>query len=483
MKMDPIINKVARFFEAKGREAYLVGGHVRDRSGIKNRDRSGIGFENVPIDLDFAVEKDAVSLAREFADKEKGSFVLLDEPHGTARVVFSNKKGQLQLDFADFRGKDIEEDLRGRDFTINSMAMKLGERRFIIDPLGGLKDIKRKLIRASSERAFLDDPARIMRAFAFKARFGFKIDKKTLELIKKQKVLIRNASIERVRDELFKILDSKNSYAVIKELDELGILSILFPEIDPLRKVYQGPYHHLDVWNHSLETLKQFEKLALELKRKRVSLWGTSLFPYFAQEYVSGRTRLDILKLAALFHDLGKPEVKKEAEGKIMFWGHDLVGSRIAQGISERMKLSTKETSALINMVRNHLRPGYLAEMEEITRHAIFKFSRDCADEAVAVLILSIADRRATLGEPITKKIVAHHEKVSFEITRELFTKKKEYHPPKLLTGNEIMQALDIKEGPRVGEILKKIEEAQVDKLVKTKLDAIEFAKKMHRSR
>lgn len=462
--MNPIINKVAKFFKSKGSEIYLVGGYVRDKGGI---------------DIDFAVKRDAVSLAREFADKEGGSFVLLDEPHGTARVVFANKKGQLQLDFADFRGKDIEEDLRLRDFTINSMAIRLGTKKLpasIFDPLGGLKDIKKKLIRASSGRAFVDDPVRIMRAFAFKARFNFRIEPKTLELIKKEKHLIKDASVERIRDELFKILASGNSFAIVKELDELGILEMLFPEILLLKKVYQGPYHHLDVWDHSLETLKQFERLVKELKRKKM------FKDYFAEVYAGGRTRLDILKLAALFHDLGKPEVKKEADGKIMFWGHDLVGSKITQKITEGLKLSTKEVSAITNIVRNHLRPGYLAEMEKITKHAIFKFSRDCADEAIAVLILSIADRRATLGEPITKKIVAHHEKVSFKITRELFTKKKEYHPPKLITGNEIMQELNIKEGPRVGEILKKIEEAQVDGIVKAKVDAIEFAKKMHRS-
>jgi len=254
-------------FARSGRvKLYLVGGALRDLL---------LGRSKENPDFDFCLKRGAISFGRRLAHKLRAGFVVLDEDHAACRLVKKIGGRIYTFDFTDFRDKTIEKDLLRRDFTINSVAVELKDvftkgdlGNVLIDPLGGRGDLKRGIIRVCGKASFKEDPLRILRAFSFSCTLGFSLGKETLALARKYKGLISKVSSERIREELFKIFDSPASYPCFVELDKLKILEIIFPEIKPMRGIGQGPYHHLDVWQHTLETLNQFESLLPAAKRR-----------------------------------------------------------------------------------------------------------------------------------------------------------------------------------------------------------------------
>jgi len=228
---------------------YLVGGAVRDAVlGIVSRD------------LDFACPK-GIKLAKKVADGLKAAFFPLDETFDTARVISQLPDGSRDsLDFAGFRGETLEADLRGRDFTINAVAMDMrsGE---IIDPLGGIRDIREKSIKVCSEDAFITDPVRILRAVRLAAGLGFTISPDTRNLMKTAVSLLPKVSPERQRDEFFKILSGPKPDMSIRALELLGVLPAFLPELDSLKGVEQTAPHVHDVWVHTLAVLRHLENI------------------------------------------------------------------------------------------------------------------------------------------------------------------------------------------------------------------------------
>ena len=181
----------------KRTKVYLVGGAVRD--AILHQESN---------DLDFAVEKDALKIARKVANALEGAYYRMDEEHETGRVILKQAGGaRFILDFAVFRQPDLEDDLRGRDFTINAMAVDLRSPQELLDPLGGLNDLFNKQLRACSSSAFSDDPVRILRAIRFAAKLNLKMTPETRGWLKDSTGEMTKPSEERIRDELFKILD------------------------------------------------------------------------------------------------------------------------------------------------------------------------------------------------------------------------------------------------------------------------------------
>ena len=264
LKNYPQIQIIQSIAKKKSVAVFLVGGFLRDF------------FLGRPcLDFDFAVEKDAVKLARLFAKRIRGAFVLLDEEHGCARVAKKEKGVLRTFDFADFRAPSFPKDLLHRDFTINTFSLDIVSlssstkvEDALMDIRKGRGDLKAKRIRMVSHKAFREDPLRLLRAFSLRAMLGFTIEKETLNRIKKDKDLIRDVSAERVRDELFKILKSENAAVNLHEMDRIGLLEKVLPQIAVMYGVKQGTYHHLDVWPHSLEAVAQFEKLLEALKQE-----------------------------------------------------------------------------------------------------------------------------------------------------------------------------------------------------------------------
>ena len=444
---------------------YLVGGALRD--SVLNRPC---------CDFDFAVSKNALKVARQFADQIKGSYVLLDKEHGCARVVKKGDKQIFTYDFADFRDKTLKGDLAKRDFTINTLCVPIEDRRggalcLPYDYYGAQKDIQTKKIKMVSTRGFKDDPLRVVRAFSHKALLGFSIDKKTLAQIKKDLHLLRNISYERIREELFKILSSECAAENLKAMDGIGLLEQIIPQVSVMFNVTQGTYHHLDVWPHSLETVVQLEGVFKEVKD------DADIQKYLNEDLGGGHRRFAVMKLAALLHDIGKPDTKKIEDGKTSFHSHERVGKIIVRKIGKMLKISTKERYALEDMVYWHLRPGYLSNFKNPSRRSIFRYFRDTQDEALSVLLLSLADQRSTRGPMTTEEDQRHHENIVKSLVKQYIEEQKKEPFVRLIDGNDLIRRLKLKPSPLFGKILHEVEEKQVLGKIKTKAEALELAR------
>ncbi len=464
-----ILKAVSDFAGKKGVELYIVGGYLRDI--ILKREK-----ENP--DIDFCLKKDAISFGRMLSKVVKAGFVVLDKEHGCCRLVKRIKDKLYTLDFTDFRGKDLEDDLLHRDFAINSFAVELGEavkrgnfKDIFIDPYGGLKDIKAKAIRIVHKGNFDEDPLRILRAFSLACIFNFKIEANTLKLAKLKKDKLSTVSQERIRDEFFKILDTVVAFDYLRMMDDLGILKLIMPEIEIMRGVKQGPYHHLDVLKHSFETVRQLEIIIQEYKR------NNDVKGYLNKVISAPRKRQALIKLGAFLHDIGKPQTMRRMKGKTIFHGHERQGAYIAKIIAKRLKLSNDELDSLNKMVFWHLRPGYMADSEDLSQRAKFRFARDTAGESISVLLLSLADQRATRGPLTSDESRLQHETVVSGLIKEYFKKQKEKKLPRLLNGDDIIKKFRLMPGPLIGKILSEVEEGQAAGEVKNKTEALAVAK------
>lgn len=185
------------------------------------------------------------------------------------------------------------------------------------------------------------------------------------------------------------------------------------------------------------------------------------------------------MKLAALLHDIGKPDALRRKDGKIIFHGHERKGADISRDIIKRLKLSNDEMDALLKMVLWHLRPGYLGDQEEVTPRASFRYFRDTASEAVSTLLLSIADQRSTRGRLTTRQSRAQHERIVFGLIREYFRRKKQKPLVRLINGHDLIKKFKLEPSPRIGEILSEVDELQAIGRIKNKRQAMEVAGKM----
>ena len=470
-----VLTPIYNFAKAKKVKLYLVGGALRDL--ILDR-------ANENPDFDFCLKSGALKFAAKLAKELRCAFIVLDEDHAACRLVKKINQKIYTFDFSDFRAATLEKDLLHRDFTINSMALGLGDvfghqdlSALIIDPYFGRADLKTKVIKVTGSGSFKEDPLRILRAFSFSCTLGFSIDKKTLSLAKKEKNKISGVSSERIREELFKILDSSMAYTCLVSLDKLKILEIIFPEIKPLRRIGQGPYHHLDVWQHTLETLSQFELIIKGGKN------NPAIDDYLQEEVAGLRKRSSLLKLACILHDIGKPKALRRKKGKIIFHGHERIGLGLTRIISRRLKLANDEGRILERIVLWHLRPGYLANNPHPTARAIFRYFRDTGNEALAVLLLSLADQRATKGPQTTAFSRLRHEKTVKSLIRKLLKQKDEKKLARFLNGNDLMKKFKLPASPLIGELLTDLEEAQAIGKIKNKLEAWQLAAKLIKSR
>ncbi len=449
---------------------HLVGGFCRDQL-----------LGRPCLDFDFAVAQDAILFARKFSRRIRGAFVLLDEENGCARVVKRRPDGKNETyDFADFRGKGIRQDVRQRDFTINTLSCPVNDLRpadglkdVLQDFCQGQKDLKARRIRMAASRAFCQDPLRLLRAFSLQAQLNFRIDPATLRQIKRDLRLIRTTSPERIRDEMFKILETPAAGRNIIALDKIGLLEQIIPQISVMYRVKQGGYHHLKVWPHSLETLIQLERIVQDLAD------DAELAAYLREPISGGRSRLALMKLAAILHDIGKPETYKKEGEKISFHGHERVGAAIVKQIAVDLKLSTQERFALQGIVLWHLRPGYLSNFQSPSRRAVFRYFRDTRAEAAAIATLSLADQAATRGPMTTKKDQAHHEKICRRLIKEYFAEQKAQPFVRLINGDDLIRELKLKPSPVFARILTEVEELQADGTLKDKAAALALAKKI----
>ena len=452
-------------------------------------------------DWDFAVERDAVGLARAVADALEGAYFPLDEERDTARVVLRNRRGRrVELDFAGLRGETLLDDLRGRDFTINAMAV--GPEGELIDPLGGLGDLQARLVRAIGPTSFEDDPLRMLRAVRLAAELEMRLEAKTAAWIIQRADSLPEASPERIRDEFVRILATPSPAEHVHMLDELRLLSQVIPEVEPLKEQPQSPPHRFDVWWHTLLVIDAtaglldvvwgrppFPRLYADASEQA---WGEvrdllepfvpSLKRHLSVRLRGGRRRATLLVMAALCHDLGKPlTCTEDEEGHLHFYNHEREGARITVRRMRHLRFSQAEVKRVSTMVRAHLRPGHLARVRgAVTRRAIYRFFRDLGSVGVEVCLLSLADHLATWGPNLEADRWARRREVVRLLLSHYFERHEEtIAPTPLVDGRELMEDLGIEEGPLVGRLLEAIREAQASGEVRTREEALALARRL----
>ena len=478
----------ARLLRSQDVPGYLVGGCLRDRL---------LGREI--RDIDVAVAADALIMARSLADALGATLVPLDADPAAARIVLP---GGVYLDLATLQKGDIRGDLLRRDFTVDALALELnaaalewllgrgdaeatGVASLLIDVTGGLNDLRAEVLRVVREEAFAQDPLRLLRAVRLRAELGFALDPATQMLIRRDAALIAESSAERIRDEVTRLLVLPGGMENLALLDDLGLLEYTFPEVVALQGVAQPPEHAWDVFWHSLHTLDELERVAGLLGSGTPEAGDLApadditrhVAAYLAEVLPGGRSRLVMAKLAALLHDVAKPACRTvEADGRIRFFGHAGVGAELAAAILERLRFSTREVSFVRCLVANHMRPAQLADTE-LTGRAIYRFFRDTATAGVATLLLSLADHRATRGPNLIGQDWLHHLTVTRRIMEAYYEAPPiQVKPARLVSGDDLMQALSIPPGPAVGRLLELIREAQASGEVRTREEALTLA-------
>ena len=436
-------------------EGYLVGGSIRDLF-TKNC---------VFCDRDISI-KGAENFARKIANKWDGTFIELDSENKIYRVVLPDKINFL--DISELQGNNIEEDLKRRDFTINAIAYDLANDKFV-DVTGGLKDLKNKVLRHIDDKNFEDDPLRILRAFRFNAVTGFKMTIELENALKKYLPLALNPAKERINYEIMKLFGGDFASGALLKMDEFGLLEKIFPCVTEMKKVPPNTHHHLDLFHHVVETVRQIEILYNKISG-------------FEKEHLDaidfgGFPRINHLKLAGFLHDIGKFSTWTiEEGGRHRFIKHDDVGSKMVVPLLRDLKFSKKQIEYISCMIKNHIYPSNVIVAPSLNEKVMMRYVRKMGDNVVDNIILAKADRLSARGVDITEEIVNTNICGLDKLLDFYLSKKDTLAPlPKLIDGREIMEFLNIKPSPKLGEIINAVNEAQLNGDILTHEDAVRF--------
>ncbi|MCS7185797.1 MAG: HD domain-containing protein [Armatimonadetes bacterium] len=464
-----VIRAAAEVAQAHRCYIYLVGGFVRDFL---------LGRES--WDLDFAVTADPIIFGEEVAKRLGARFVPLHFEPSTGRIVrWDDEVPEATADFTEFKG-NLREDASLRDFTCNALfvdAVELARKGTapVLDPLNGFAHLESRLLVLSSRRVLRDDPLRILRAFRFSATLDFKIPPETKEAIAASAPLLLNAAPERVLMEWAWILQTPSAHEQLVCMDELGVLTILLPELVKLKEIPAAGYHHLDGFNHTLEAVKMVEKaIAGETEDEGLNEMLKRVQWAFQTRFGHKRYGIWVVKFATLLHDIAKPQTMTvDEEGDLHFYGHEKIGGSMAERICDRFKLSRREKETVVTLVRSHMRPVGLAGARQLTDKALRRFWRDLGElTGIYCVALSAADLMATRGLEMTQEQRERHYTVLRKLLETYFTIKEAKERIRLITGDEIIERYKIRPSPLVGKALRLIEEAVLDGRVTTKDDA-----------
>lgn len=429
------VNEVLKNFTKFGFEIYVVGGAVRD-----------LLMGKIVYDWDFTTNATPDEILKIYKDG------FYDNIFGTVGLSVDNFDKPFEITtyrkeygYSDNRrpdkvswGKTLEEDLKRRDFTVNAMAIDKDLK--IIDIYDGQKDIKNKLIRAVGDpnERFSEDALRMMRAVRIAGELNFEIEEKTFEAIKLNANLINKIAKERVKQELFKILKSDNSYKGIVKFKESGLMDQILPELVKCFGIEQKSpqrHHIYDVGEHLLVSLKEC------------------------------KSKDPVVRFATLIHDIGKPQTYKKLEtGVITFYNHEVVSTKIAINIADRLKFSTKEKNKFVTLVRFH----QFTVDEHQTDSAIRRFIKNIGIENINdMLSLRVADRLGG-GASETSWRLEEFKKRLVEVQKQPFSIKD-----LKISGIDVMKKLNIEPSPKVGEILESLFNEVVNKKIDNKKEIL----------
>jgi len=469
--MSRLISILRRWLEPLGAglpAAYLVGGAVRDHL---------LGREAKDVDL-MCAEPQALAHALESVH-DAALVPFLNKPDLPCLRVVNRADTEDFIDLVPIHGSGVADDLSHRDFTINAMAIQVGAGGALgelIDPLGGRRDLRGRLIRTTGPDAMTSDPLRVIRAARFSAELGFEIEAATRRLMTDAADRVAAVAAERIVRELFLTLNQPSSAPLVRVLDGTGALPAIFPEIVPMRRCSQNEHHQLNVWDHSLEALEKLEGLLASLPDPFEPVAG----PLHAN--LERENRLSILKLATLFHDAGKPESRAVSPetGRITFHGHDAAGSRIAERIAARLKLSVRDQELFRRLVGDHMHIIGLSG-RGVRPGTILRWFRRLGEDMVLLLLLEMADVMATAGPASSDVERARQLGWCRETIRLYYTEIKGRLERRPLIGGRDLMAIGIPPGPEMGKIIEAVRAAQDERVVQNRDEALALAAKLTR--
>jgi poly(A) polymerase len=433
----PVIREIGMLADARGVEAYVVGGYVRDAL-----------LGKVVNDIDVLVVGSGIEFAKAVAEKFGKHKVVFYEKFGTAMMTLQECKiefvGARKESYArDSRNPIVEtgtlyDDLSRRDFTVNALAAGINASSWgvVTDHFKGLDDLALGVLRTPLDplATFDDDPLRIMRAVRFASKLGFTIAQDTLNAIPAMAGRLSIISQERITDEFMKIMASPKPSVGLRLLHDTGILRIIFPEVADLAGVDQRKdFHHKDVFLHTCIVVDNVASVSENL----------------------------FLRFAALLHDIAKPKTKKFFEGVgWTFHGHEELGARMVKHIFRRFKLPMDELPYVEKLVRLHLRPIALVD-DGVTDSAVRRLLFDAGETIDDLMALCRAD--ITSKNPkLVVKYTDNYDRVLDKMKEvEEKDRMRAFQPP--VRGEEIMAVCQIPPGKLVGILKSKIENAILD--------------------
>jgi poly(A) polymerase len=462
LKSDKTISIIKKAAQKTGAEIYIIGGILRD-----------IALDQKSMDYDFVVFGDLNAFTGKLSELLKRPLIRIgSKGKEVVRII----KNTAAYDFTQSKGATISDDIKRRDFTMNALAYSLKSDE-VIDILAAVDDIDKNIIRMVSVGAFDDDPLRMMRAFRFQAELKFDIEEATLKKIAEKKHLIKLIAGERIREELFKILDQKDSYETVRAMSDCGILYEVFVELKDSIGCEQNEYHHLDVMEHTLLAYKYLEDIIERLE---------DYFPALKDdlnEFLFHTGSVTLLKYALLLHDVAKPHTRAKGEnGRVHFYSHCEVGEKIADEINKRLRLSNKSSEFVCKIIRRHLGiVPFLRMMDEggANKKSILRYFMRLGKSGVYVIIHNLADLMASRGIKRASKSevikVIDLSNIMLDVYFNEFMVRIKYPP--LINGRYLIEEFGLTPSPFFKDILDAVYKKQIDGEIKTVKEAASFVK------
>ena len=448
-----------------GEQAWLVGGVVRDRLLDRPTD-----------DVDVALDGDPRAAAKRIARATRGAHFQLSGAFGAWRVV--GRAHDWHVDLVPLRDGDIRADLAGRDFTINAMAEPLdgGE---TIDPHGGREDLEARRLRMVSAKALEDDPLRCLRAVRLAVELGLDLEQGTVEAVAAHAPEIDKVAPERVFGEIKRVVSVPAPQLGVALMERLGLLEAVLPEVAGPRGVDQNVFHHTDVYGHTLEVLTAVVEIERDPGQAGLGDQAQAVADLLAEPFADELTRGQAMRLAALLHDAAKPQTRDTLpDGRVTFIGHDREGAQLARDVLARLRASERLRDYVAALTRHHLALGFLVHERPLARRAAWRYLRATAPYAADVTILTVADRLATRGKNAEPAIAAHLE-LARDMLQLAFKESETGPQAPLVRGDELARELGIRPGPRLGELLARLEEDRYAGEIATREQAIERAREL----
>lgn len=474
LQLPSLLAELRPFFLQQSTAVYLVGGAVRD--AVLGRPSH---------DLDFVVAQGGIKLALRLGDRLGVPAYILDKGRDTGRVVLAD----TTIDFACFRGEDLTADLLARDFTINALALPATAvyADSLIDPSGGLADLAAGRLRPTHAEAVASDPVRALRGVRLALVLGLGVDETTTAVLRQAAPLLSNVSPERVRDELVKLLQTAVPDQVISWLHDLGLLTVVLPEIVALDGVAQSPPHHEPALAHTVSVLRWLTAVERAIVGQEPTLAAVTevlapcadeLWQHWERGVDGGINGRLLLRLGALFHDVGKKETQTvEENGRIRFLGHEMAGATLSEGRMRQLAFSNEAVEHVRLLVGGHMRPLNLAQGGSLSRRSVYRYFRQTRLAGLDIAVLSLADHLATYNGPGEADSWARLLKIAGQLCYHYIHSHAEtVAPPPLLNGRQLMDALHLPPGPEIGRLLRLIEEGQAAGEITSLEGALAFA-------